>query len=118
MDRDTIQIRGACENNLQNVDVDISELEVQGMAYFSNIKLEPRFYINDNFMWAIFLDAGKVFVNTFRPLDLRPSAGVSFKVLTPVGTLDFDYGFKLRRDRLPDGRLEKPGKFHVSIGFF
>ena len=40
------------------------------------------------------------------------------EILTPVGTLDFDYGFKLLRKRDANGTLEDPGRFHVSIGFF
>lgn len=113
-------VRGFDEDEINIIDggEDISEVIVQGSAFFSSIKLEPRFYIGDQMMIAPFLDAGRVFVESYRPLDLRLSAGLSFKLLTPVGSLDFDYGFKLRRGRYPDGRLEKPGKFHVSIGFF
>jgi outer membrane protein insertion porin family len=50
--------------------------------------------------------------------DLRQSVGVTFKVVTPVGTLDFDYGIKLLRKKDQSGNLEAPGRFHVSIGFF
>ena len=40
------------------------------------------------------------------------------KLLTPVGSLDFDYGVKLKRQIKPNGDNEQFGRFHLSIGFF
>lgn len=97
---------------------DISSIRVSDVAYFSNIKVEPRYFINDETMLGVFFDAGRVYVDSFEPLDLRTSAGISFKYLTPVGSLNFDYGYKLNRRHYPDGSYESPGRFHVSIGFF
>ena len=97
---------------------DISEEIVDEKAYMMNIKLEPRFFVNDTFIAGVFFDAGRVFVDEFKFDQLRSSYGVTFKYLTPVGTLDFDYGIKVLRKREPGGRLESPGRFHVSIGFF
>lgn len=97
---------------------DISEVKIDDRAYLANFKLEPRFIINDALMAGVFYDAGRVFVNEFDLGQLRDSVGVTFKILTPVGTLDFDYGIKLLRERNKDGSLESPGRFHVSIGFF
>ena len=97
---------------------DISELRIQDKAYFTNIKLEPRYYWQDSLAIGVFLDAGGLFVNHYRPLKLRSAAGVSLKILTLVGTLDFDYGIKLRRRHLASGEREKFGRFHLSIGHF
>jgi outer membrane protein insertion porin family len=97
---------------------DISRVRIQNRAFLANFKFEPRYFVNDNLMAGLFLDAGRVFVDQVDPMDLRSSAGVTFKILTPVGTLDFDYGHKLNRRRLPDGQREDAGRFHVSIGFF
>lgn len=97
---------------------DISRVRVQNLAYLTNLKIEPRYFINDNFIGGVFYDAGRVFVNNVDMGDLRDSVGVTFKILTPVGTLDFDYGIKLLRKTKANGRLEDPGRFHVSIGFF
>jgi outer membrane protein insertion porin family len=69
-------------------------------------------------MAGVFYDAGRVFVNSMDLSDLRDSVGVTFKIVTPVGTLDFDYGIKLLRKKDANGNLEDPGRFHVSIGFF
>jgi outer membrane protein insertion porin family len=97
---------------------DISEFRIQKRAYLANLKIEPRYFISDNFIVGAFYDAGRVFVDSVDFGDLRDSVGVTFKILTPVGTLDFDYGIKLLRKKGPNGRLEDPGRFHVSIGFF
>ena len=97
---------------------DISEIKIDDRAYLANFKIEPRYFINDALMAGVFYDAGRVFVNQVNLGQLRDSVGVSFKILTPVGTLDFDYGIKLLRERNKNGSLEDPGRFHVSIGFF
>ena len=97
---------------------DISEARVDSHAYMANIKLEPRFYLSDSTMLGIFYDAGRVFVDSYDLSELRSSVGLSFKYLTPVGSLDFDYGIKLLRKKDNNGRLESPGRLHVSIGFF
>lgn len=97
---------------------DISEARVDQRAYMANIKFEPRFFLSDASMVGLFYDAGRVFVDSYDFSQLRSSAGISFKYLTPVGTLDFDYGIKLLRKRDDDGKLESPGRLHVSIGFF
>jgi outer membrane protein insertion porin family len=106
------------EINKLNDGRDISDITVQNTAFLALFKVEPRFFINDSFMSGVFFDAGRVMVDRFDMNDLRTSAGITFKVLTPVGTLDFDYGFKLLRKKNADGTLEDPGRFHVSIGFF
>jgi outer membrane protein insertion porin family len=113
-------VRGFSDEEINRLDDgrDISQVTVQNKAYLALFKVEPRFFINDSFMTGVFFDAGRVMVDRFDMGDLRTSAGITFKVLTPVGTLDFDYGFKLLRKETPDGRLEDPGRFHVSIGFF
>lgn len=97
---------------------DISEARVQDRAYLANIKLEPRYFINDTLMTGVFFDAGRVYVDRVDLGELRQSVGLTFKVITPVGTLDFDYGIKLLRKKDQNGNLEDPGRFHVSIGFF
>lgn len=97
---------------------DISEVRVDNRAYLVNLKLEPRYFINDSLMAGVFYDAGRVFVDQVNFGELRDSVGVTFKIITPVGTLDFDYGIKLLRKKDANGTLEDPGRFHVSIGFF
>lgn len=113
-------VRGFADSEINMLDngKDINDVIVDNGAYFTNLKLEPRFLVDDNVMVGLFLDGGKVYLNSFDPLSLRTSAGVSLKYITPVGSLDFDFGVKLHRRRLPDGNLESPSRIHLSIGFF
>lgn len=97
---------------------DISEITVENKAYLVNLKVEPRFFLNDFMMLGVFYDAGRIYVQDYDLSKLRSSVGLSFKFLTPVGSLDIDYGIKLLRKRDIDGNLETPGRLHVSIGFF
>lgn len=114
------QVRGFSEDEINRVEDgrDISEVLVQDKAYMTNIKIEPRYFVNDQMSVGVFYDAGSVQTHTYDPLELRDAAGVTFKFLTPVGSLDFDYGIKLLRKKMPDGTLESPGRVHISIGFF
>lgn len=96
----------------------IGEVVVDNLAYFVNFKFEPRYYVSDALAVGAFYDAGRVFVDSFEPLDLRSSVGATFKILTPVGSLDFDYGLKIKRERDDATGREAFGRFHLSIGFF
>ncbi len=98
--------------------VDISDTDIRNKAYFINYRLGPRFYLSDDSMLGPFLDAGRVFIDHFQPLKTRLSVGLGVRYLTPVGPLDFDYGFKLHRERRIDGNRERFGQFHISIGIF
>jgi len=108
-------VRGFAEDeiNILSGGDDIGDVIIRDSAYFTNVKFEARYSVSDTFVLGPFFDAGRVFVNSFKPLDLRTSVGLSLKYVTPVGTLDFDYGVKLRRDA-----RESYGRFHLSIGFF
>ncbi|TNF29577.1 MAG: hypothetical protein EP319_06965, partial [Deltaproteobacteria bacterium] len=115
---DTVRGYSNEEINILSNQQDIGDVIIRGKAYFANIKIEPRFRITDNFITGPFIDAGRVYINSFKPLDLRTSAGLTMKLLTPVGSLDFDYGVKLKRQIKPNGDNEQFGRFHLSIGFF
>lgn len=116
------EIRGYDEgeiNRLKSTGVPIGQLFIQDEAYFTAFKFEPRYNLTDSVQIGVFFDAGRVFVNNFDPFDLRTSVGAGLKFLTPVGSLDFDYGFKLQRKTYSfDGARDSAGRFHLSIGFF
>lgn len=115
---DTVRGFSAEEINRLTDGRNVGDVVVNDVAYFGNIKLEPRYYFNDTFAAGIFFDAGRVFLNKFNVSELRLSTGSTLKILTPVGTLDFDYGIKLKRERFSSELREKFGRFHLSIGFF
>ncbi len=104
-------------NRLMN-GVPVGDVVVQKEAYFTAIKVEPRYSLTDNLKLGVFFDAGRVFVNDFQPFKLRSSVGAGLKYVTPVGSLDFDYGIKLQRKSNADGSRDSMGRFHLSIGFF
>jgi outer membrane protein insertion porin family len=117
-------VRGFSADEINLVDVpygtssvDIATVRVQDTAFFTNFKFEPRFYLSDSVTMGVFMDAGRVFLDTYRPFDLRTSVGASLKFITPVGSLDFDYGVKLHRESIGAGK-ESFGRFHLAIGFF
>ncbi|GAB4406024.1 MAG: hypothetical protein OHK0056_04370 [Bacteriovoracaceae bacterium] len=115
---DTIRGFGESEINRLPSGTNINQVRVQDKAYFSVFKFEPRYSLSDSTILGVFFDAGRLSVTSFQPFVVRTSAGLSFKYVTPVGTLDFDYGVKLKRDRLRDGGRESFGRFHLSIGVF
>ena len=98
---------------------DISDVRIQDAAYFVNYKIEPRYKVSDNFILNFFVDAGNIYINTFRPFTVKSSFGAGVKFLTPVGTLDFDYGIKLQKRTYQGGRVRDSfGRFHLTIGSF
>lgn len=96
----------------------IGDVVVQNEAFFTALKFEPRYNLTDTLQLGVFFDAGRVFVDNFQPTKLRTSVGAGLKYLTPVGSLDFDYGFKLQRKEYPPDTRDSVGRFHLSIGFF
>lgn len=121
------RVRGFIDTEINRLDrpdlgfIDVDDFDVIDKVFFSNFKIEPRFHYSDDIIIAPFFDAGRISVDTFRPFDVRKSVGVSFKYLTPVGTLNFDYGVKLDRQILTEGGAEEQevaGRFHLNLGFF
>lgn len=115
---DTVRGYSEEEINKKPDGKDITDTLIQDHAYMTNVKIEPRYLLRDDLVLGLFLDAGRVQTDKYNPTDLRSAVGVSFKYLTPVGTLDFDYGHKLLRKRYSDGSIDSPGRVQISIGFF
>lgn len=114
------QVRGFSSDEINRLEsgVDIGDVIINDKAYFLNLKVEPRYYINDNVVVGGFFDAGSLYVNSLKPLKLRTAIGGTFKFVTQVGSLDFDYGIKLKRRENDAQQRESFGRFHLSIGFF
>lgn len=114
------EIRGFDEGEINRLadGTPIGDVVVQKEAYFTALKFEPRYNLSDSIKIGVFFDAGRVYVADFQPTKLRTSVGAGLKYVTPVGSLDFDYGFKLQRKTYPDQNRDSVGRFHLSIGFF
>ncbi|HUU02052.1 MAG TPA: POTRA domain-containing protein [Myxococcota bacterium] len=83
-----------------------------------NFKSELRFpLIPDILQGAIFVDLGNLWVKpqNFNPFDLRPTAGLGLRLVTPVGPLAFDLAFNLDPDT---SREEEVWMLHFNIGVF
>jgi outer membrane protein assembly factor BamA len=82
-----------------------------------NIRSEFRVYIGSGFELGFFIDGGNLWdsLEGFEPFNLRYSAGLGLRYITPVGHLGVDWGFNLR----PKAYLnEGIGAFHFSVGLF
>lgn len=116
-------VRGYDDGEVNRLEsgVDINDVRIQDEAWFVNYKIEPRYRLDDRFTVGLFLDAGGIYVGSVRPLDVKASVGAGFKILTPVGSLDFDYGIKLKRRtyRDDDGvARDSFGRLHLTVGSF
>lgn len=75
-------------------------------------KTELQFPIWGQFSGALFYDGGYVEIEGLKFMEYyRDSVGFGFRYNTPVGPLNFEYGWKL--DRRED---EETGRIHISIG--
>ena len=121
------RIRGFSSNEANRLNIpslgypNIDHIDVYDKVYFVNLKLEPRYSFSGSLLLAPFLDAGRIMIDNYRPLDLRVSLGLSLKFITPVGMLNFDYGVKVEREKFLDGTervKDSFGQFHLTIGSF
>jgi len=84
-----------------------------GGDYMVNGNAEVRVPLRYGFVAAAFLDAGSVWLrgNPAGRFDLRESAGLGLRYVTPIGPVSFDYAWKL------DRRAGESGSdWHFTIG--
>ena len=84
-----------------------------GGDYMVNGNVELRFPVRYGFLLALFFDAGSVWFegDPDNGFDLRESAGLGLRYLTPIGPVALDYGWKLDRR---EG--ESASEWHFTIG--
>ena len=80
------------EINVQEYD---STRRVYNFSTFVNYRTQIDFLATQNLSFGPFLDAGNVNVDDFTLGSLRYGTGVGLHYLTPVGPINFDWGFKL-----------------------
>jgi outer membrane protein insertion porin family len=103
-------VRGFREESLGSRGADGSPT---GGNYMVNANAEFRVPLRLGFLLAVFLDAGSVWLRNDPTggFDLRESAGLGLRYVTPIGPVSFDYGWKLDRR---EG--ESPSEWHFTIG--
>jgi outer membrane protein insertion porin family len=84
-----------------------------GGDYMVNGNAELRVPLKFGFIVAAFLDVGSVWFqgDPENDFDLRESAGLGLRYLTPIGPVSLDYGWKLDRRE-----AESSSEWHFSIG--
>ena len=105
-------------NTLRGYETDsVGGLELSGINAGGQALLlfneELTFPIWRSLRGELFLDAGNVYINLsdFDPTNLRSSAGLGFRLETPIGPIRVEYGWKLDRR---EG--ESPGELVFAIG--
>lgn len=113
-------VRGFTDEEINKLEDgrDIGEVIVTDKVFMQVYKSELRYSLSDSIGLGLFFDAGSIRVNQFKPTTFRTSAGSTFKFVTPVGSLDLDFGVKTRRRRFGGGNREQFGRLHFFIGFF
>ena len=103
-------IRGFTEQEI-NVQATDPNRRVQGFLTYVNYRTQLDFYPSQAFSIGPFLDAGNLRVDDFSLGILRFGSGVGFRYVTPVGPVNFDWGFKLA-----PRPGEAPNVFYFSLG--
>ncbi len=83
------------------------------LLYLNNVEMRiPLFWL---LVGEVFVDAGNVWRETgdFRLSDIRVSTGLGLALITPLGPIRLDYGYKLLRRPIDPG----PDAFHLGIYF-
>ena len=86
----------------------------KGGDLYLNLNTELRFPIYRKMGGLLFVDAGNVWLKSegnVNIADLRSSAGIGFRYLTPIGPLSLDAGWKLDREK-----GESDWEWHFTIG--
>ena len=103
-------IRGFNEQEL-NVQAKNKDVRVKGYSTYINYRTQFDFFPTQALSFGPFLDAGNLQVDAFSLGNLRYGSGVGMRYLTPVGPVNFDWGFKLFPRSGEDANV-----FYFSLG--
>jgi outer membrane protein insertion porin family len=103
-------IRGFSEQEI-NVQASDRDRRVQGFLTYVNYRTQIDFFPSPQVSIGPFLDAGNLQTDSFSLGNLRFGSGIGLRYMTPVGPVNFDWGFKL----FPRAG-ETPNVFYFSLG--
>ncbi len=108
-------VRGFALDRLGPLDPDGFPTGGHGLLIFN---AEVRVPLRGSLGAVAFVDTGNVFlrVNDMDISKLRAAVGFGIRYRSPVGPIRVDLGIKLDRRMLPQGGLEPPIAWHISLG--
>lgn len=92
-------------------EINTQDSAVQGYSTFVNYRTQLDFFLSHALSFGPFLDAGNLNVDRFTFGNLSYGAGVGMRYITPLGPVNFDWGFKL----FPKSNQD-PNVFYFSLG--
>jgi outer membrane protein insertion porin family len=92
-------------------ELNVQDRLIRGVASYVNYRTQLDLPFSGGLKWGPFLDAGNLLVDDYSFGQLRYGTGIGFRYHTPVGPINFDWGFKIK-PRLG----ESPYQFNFSIG--
>ncbi len=101
-------------NNLRGYilqELNVQDRVVRDYMTFVNYRAQADYFFSQNLSVGPFLDAGNLNVSSFSFGGLRYGAGLGLRYATPVGPVNFDWGFKL----FPNSN-EQANVFYFSLG--
>lgn len=92
-------------------EINFTEKVIAGTLAFVNYRTQLDLPLTGEMRWGPFLDAGNLLVDDYSLGRLRYAAGFGLHYQTPVGPVNFDWGFKL--DPKPG---EEASRFYFTVG--
>jgi outer membrane protein insertion porin family len=103
-------MRGYIEQEI-NVQANDREKRVRNFMTFVNYRTQLDFSATSNLSIGPFLDAGNLNVDYFTLGALKYGTGLGLRYMTPVGPVNFDWGFKLFSRNFAESNV-----FYFSLG--
>jgi len=103
-------MRGYLEQEI-NVQANDPQRRVQNFMTYVNYRTQFDFYATQNLSFGPFLDAGNLNVDQLVLGALQYGTGLGLRYMTPVGPVNFDWGFKLFPKNVAETNV-----FYFSLG--